>query len=479
LNNLDELDLPIIESSTATRDNTIYCLIEATAKGEKKLLVAGNTEGFDGKKHEDNVLICPLSPQNAQALRQQLDWLKPTPLGTQISAGFGDRLGSATAGHVLAVEGTGVAPIFAQQSTRENTRIGRTAQQVMDDAMWGVFQSGWREPWGADADHMKTIADLTPYVEAGYTLYTIDPSDHVDDDTETDSAETLAEKAKSLPWEVLQSSIQDTRQRLQKTFDLKTQELVFDEAILLKAMVKHGAAVAHAMKIAQHLVQHFGDQPFDLEMSVDETDTTTSLHEHFYIVSELKRLGVSIVSLAPRFVGSFEKGVEYIGDINELEENIAGHAAIMRYFDNGYKLSLHTGSDKFTVYPIAAKHTQGLVHLKTAGTSYLEALRLIAAVDPQFFRTILDFSRGHFEEDRKTYHISALLDKVPTEINLTDEQLPDLLNQFDAREVLHVTFGSVLDQLGDQLRKIIREHEAGYHANLKTHFDKHLVALRK
>ncbi len=160
-------------------------------------------------------------------------------------------------------------------------------------------------------------------------------------------------------------------------------------------MVEHCAAVAHAVKIEQHFGYHSGSyQSFDLEMSVDETETTTSLHEHFYIVSELRRLGVEIVSLAPRFVGSFEKGVEYIGDINELEENIAGHAAIMRYFDNGYKLSLHTGSDKFTVYPIAAKHTQGLVHLKTAGTSYLEALRLIAAVDPQFFRTILDFSRA-------------------------------------------------------------------------------------
>jgi tagaturonate epimerase len=473
---LAELNLPIIESSVVTQDDATYCL----TTGEKQLVIVGDGTGFDGKRHQDNVLLCSLSPENARALRQRLDWLRPTPLATQTSAGFGDRLGTATPGHVLATTGTGVAPIFAQQSVRENDRTGRTPQQVMDDAMWGVFQAGWREPWGADADHMKTIADISPFVEAGYTFYTIDPGDHVDDDAETDSAKTLVDKVESLPWDVLQSSPQDARQRLLKTFDLDTQKLVFDETILLKAMVKYGAAIAHATKIAQHLVQHLGSyQSFDLEMSVDETGTTTSLHEHFYIVSELKRLGVSIVSLAPRFVGSFEKGVDYIGDMDELDENIAGHATIMRYFGNHYKLSLHTGSDKFGVYPIAMQHTQGLVHLKTAGTSYLEALRLVADIDSPLFRTILDFSREHYEEDRKTYHVSAILDKVPAAATFTDERLPQLLNQFDARQVLHVTFGSVLDHFGNELHGLIRKNEAGYHAYLKTHFDKHLVALRK
>ena len=151
----------------------------------------------------------------------------------------------------------------------------------------------------------------------------------------------------------------------------------------------------------------------------------------------------------------------------------------MRYFGNSYKLSLHTGSDKFGVYPIAVRHTGGLVHLKTAGTSYLEALRLVTNVKPTLFRTLLDFSRGRYEEDRKTYHVSAILGKVPPASDLTNEQLSDLLNQFDARQVLHVTFGSVLDQYGDDLQGLIREHETGYHAYLKTHFDKHLASFRK
>ena len=128
----------------------------------------------------------------------------------------------------------------------------------------------------------------------------------------------------------------------------------------------------------------------------------------------------------------------YIGDVRQLEENISGHASIMHYFGDSYKLSLHTGSDKFEVYPIAEKYTHGLVHLKTAGTSYLEALRLIAVVDIPLFRKVLDFARERYEIDSKTYHVSASLEQVPPAEALTDEQLPELLNQFDARQVLHV-----------------------------------------
>jgi hypothetical protein len=213
-------------------------------------------------------------------------------------------------------------------------------------------------------------------------------------------------------------------------------------------------------------------------MSVDETGTTTSLHEHFYIASELTRLGVPFVSLAPRFVGRFEKGVDYIGDLNELETNIAGHAAIMRHFGNRYKLSLHTGSDKFGVYPIATRHTGGLVHLKTAGTSYLEGLRVAAAVDPALFRRILDFARERYENDRKTYHVSAVLEKVPPAADLTDAELVGLLDQFDARQVLHVTFGSVLDSFGATLHQLLRDHTATYEAYLQRHFTRHLDGLR-
>jgi hypothetical protein len=254
---------------------------------------------------------------------------------------------------------------------------------------------------------------------------------------------------------------------------------VFDERTILKAAVKYGGAIAHALRMALQLKHKMGSQPFDLEMSVDETNSMTTLHEHFYIASELKRLGVPVTSLAPRFVGSFEKGIDYIGDVNELDRNIAGHAAVMRYFSNSYKLSVHTGSDKFGVYPLAIKHTGGCVHVKTAGTSYLEALRVMAYVNPALFRQILEFSRTRFEHDRATYHISGRLDRVPVASSLADADLPELLNQNDARQVLHVTFGSVLDTYREALDGMLREYEDLYLEAIKAHFDRHLAAFKK
>src|SRR5687767_14181689 len=99
-----------------------------------------------------------------------------TPLSIHPSFGFGDRLGLATPGHIAAVRGTKFAPIFAQQSVRENTRTGRTPQQVIDDAKRAVDAAGWDAPWGADADHLKTLEDIHPFVEAGYTFFTVDPA---------------------------------------------------------------------------------------------------------------------------------------------------------------------------------------------------------------------------------------------------------------------------------------------------------------
>jgi hypothetical protein len=473
-------DFDVIEDSAVEQDSTVFVLVRENRTGNKALAVTGDTAGFDGQIHADSgALICPLSSANANALRQRLSWLRPVPLGLKTSVGFGDRLGIATPGHVASVRGATAAPIFAQQSVRENTRTGRTPQQVMDDAMWGVFQAGWREPWGADADHMKLVTDIDPFVDAGYTFFTIDPGDYVDDAAETASDETLRTKVRGLPWDELESSPDALRQQFPQRVALDGLTLDFDEHTIFKAAAKYARAVAHTARMARHLRERKGEAPFDLEMSVDETNTTTTLQEHLYIASELKRLGVGLESLAPRFVGRFEKGVDYIGDLDELDRNIAGHAAVMRHFGNTYKLSVHTGSDKFGVYPLALKHTGGLAHVKTAGTSYLEALRVMAVVKPDLFRTVLDFARGRYERDRVTYHVSAQLEKVPASSKLSDAQLPDLLNQFDARQVLHVTFGSVLDTYGDQLRAMLKEHESEYRDAIKAHFDRHLAAFRK
>jgi hypothetical protein len=239
-------------------------------------------------------------------------------------------------------------------------------------------------------------------------------------------------------------------------------------------LAKYGRALAHTLTIAQELTAQMGVRVFDLEMSVDETDTPTSVYEHFLVVNELQRLGGPVVSVAPRFVGKFQKGVDYMGDLAEFERELVKHVAIMHHFDS-YKLSIHTGSDKFSIYPMIAQHTQGRAHVKTAGTSYLEALRVIAAENPSFFRRILELSRTRFEKDRKTYFLDAQLAEVPHNDDLSDAELPGLLDHFDSRQVLHVTFGSILDEFRAEFHDFIERHESHYAKVLEAHFVRHLA----
>jgi hypothetical protein len=367
-------------------------------------------------------------------------------------------------------------PIFAQQSVRENDRTGRSPQIVLDDAMWAVFEHDWRQPWGADADHVKEIADLPPFIKAGYSFYTIDPNLHVDNQAQTDPEQVLADKAYHLPWGRLKDTLQNACQRyLNTSIRLEHSTLIFKEEDLLRALAKYGKAIAHIKSISDYLIDHVS--AFDLEASVDETDTPTSVLEHFFLAKELRRLDVPFVSLAPRFIGSFEKGVDYIGDLVEFEKELSKHAEVMHHI-GGYKMSIHTGSDKFRIYPLIAQYARNLVHVKTAGTSYLEALKVVATVDIPLFREILDFARQCFETDKATYHISGQLDKVPTADNLADAELIPLFNDFDARQVLHVTFGSVLDKYSARIFKTVKAHAGEYKEFLKSHFERHLSPFR-
>lgn len=436
----------------------------------------GQTKTVNQNGDALQVTVAPADAANAAALRSLLPFLVAQPLGLQKSAGCGDRLGLATPGHIWAVRNSSMAPIFTQQSMRENARTGRTPQEVMDDAVWGVFQEGWRNGFGADADHLKTTGDIDVCAAAGYTFYTIDPGEYVDDTANTASPAELEEKANSLPWNVLDGDRPDLERRLaNKSIDLGDFSLTMTGEELLRAAAKYGQAVAHTVVMYRHLKEVMGERPFELEMSVDETDTITTLAEHVYIVNELKRLKVQWVSLAPRYVGDFEKGVDYIGDLAEFERSFAQHTAVAKTF-GPYKLSLHSGSDKFSIYPIASKVAGDLVHLKTAGTSYLEALRAIAEVNPGLFRQIADFAVERYPTDRATYHVSADVAKMPDVSALPDEALTNLPDNFHAREILHVTFGSVLHHpnFREPFFTTLRRNEDTYYKILEAHFNKHL-----
>ena len=447
-------------------------------------LVLGPFEGNRTQRNGRTALTAPLTEGNAAALRQALPFLQPAPIGLAMSAGFGDRLGLATPGHARALRAVGgaIAPVFAQQSMREMARTGRTPQQVVDDATWGALEAGWTSGYGADADHLKSPADVAACVPAGFTFFTIDPGQYVDNLADAARDDQLRTAWDALPWDRLEDAPSDLRRRYAgRSVDVEGARIVLDDRTITKAAVKYGRAVAHVATMYRHVQAAMAGRPFDLEVSVDETDTPTSHAEHVFIATELRRLGVAWRSLAPRFVGRFEKGVDYIGDAAAIRADIAAHAAIARVL-GPYKLSLHSGSDKFSLYGIAAAETRGLVHLKTAGTSYLEALRAAAHVSPALFRDIYAFSRGRYAEDRETYHVSAKLARTPEPDAVADADLIGLLDEFDVRQVLHVTFGSVLTsrtaegapRFGPAVLKLLRENPDAYAGCLERHFVRHL-----
>ncbi|HKZ44136.1 MAG TPA: tagaturonate epimerase family protein [Anaerolineales bacterium] len=477
---LETSTLDLHPNSISIHNNNEFGLVKTRNGNRLAILSKEITADFEGEQSEfagSELRLCPLTSKNAMILREQLAWLYPSLIGLKTSVGMGDRLGLATPGHIRALRAVGgsIAPIFAQQSIRENRRTGRNPQQVLDDVTWGMFQEGWRGGTGADADHLKTTEDIDSCLEAGYSFFTIDPGDHVDNRAEHSDLNLLRELAEQLPDDMLPiNSV--LKGSIHKIEDLT---IAFDEFTLLKAAVKYGKAVHHVANMYHYLKSAAGSKPFEFEVSVDETDEPTTHAEHVYIAHELKRMGVDWVSMAPRYIGSFEKGVDYIGDIHEFENSFSGHAAIARKF-GPYKLSLHSGSDKFSIYPIAMRLTKGLVHLKTAGTSYLEALRTIANHETDLFREIYRFARGCYEIDRLSYHVSAEVDRSPQAYELQDPI--ELLDQFDEREILHVTFGSVLNEMDDdhqprfysRLMDCLKNNSDEYASNLTRHFVRHI-----
>lgn len=410
----------------------------------------------------------------------------PEPLGLAPSFGYGDRLGSATPGHYRAHLRGGFAPIFAQQSIREMARTGRQPEDVMSCARNALSGVGYTGIWGADADHLKTQEDVQRTAAAGFTFFTIDPSEHVENAADTlDEGELTARVTKQNEAGLYGSSSVEGLY-LGKEWEIDGKPYSFDKAALLRASVKYGYAVAHAETMAAYIEAAMAGRGFEIEVSVDETDSPTTILEHLFFALELKRRGVRVISLAPRFIGEFEKGIDYKGDLTAFETSLRAHVGVAKAF-GPYKISIHSGSDKFSIYPIIGRVCGDLLHVKTAGTSYLEALRVVARQDPNLFGQILEYCGTRFSEDKATYHISVQDSDIPALLGTpVADREKVFLDENHGRQVLHVTFGSVLTRgttaSGESFKTAINallDKEQDLHAEfLEKHLGKHLDTLR-
>jgi hypothetical protein len=294
-------------------------------------------------------------------------------------------------------------------------------------------------------------------------MLTLDPSAQIDAGAAAAGGTELEGLLRELPWRALEDDWGTLRRRHAHAAD--------DELGLARAAATFGAALARV-----HDLSRAAPADLDIEISVDETALPTTVLAHRFLAIELDRLGVHFTGLAPRFPGRWEKGVDVGGDLGEIAAALNAHARVAAEH-GGYKLSVHSGSDKLSVYPLLAR-VEGPWHVKTSGTSYLEGLRVVATADPPLFREILAVAGDSLARDRRSYAIAPTAG-VPGAAALDDAALPALLDDPDARQCLHVTFGSVLadERLGPALRETVDASADAYADALERHFVAHLEPL--
>ncbi len=417
-----------------------------------------------------------LSVENARALHKLFPWTRPVSLRKRkTTIGMGDRLGIATAGHIRAARQFDISPVFAQQSVRENDFIGRTFDDVVANATWSVFQEGYRSGYGADGDHLKNIPSIDVALAAAMPMITLDLTEVMRPDV-ADWSDTEVEESFSELDERLQSRI--LSEYVDQTYNLENNVAISFPALEAKrCAVMYGPAIAFSREVNDHLDSVTGGA-YDLEISIDETTTPTLPAHHLFIARELQHRGVLVNSLAPRFIGEFQKAIDYIGDLGEFETQFRVHCLIAKMYGN-YKISVHSGSDKFSVFPIVGSETRMRLHLKTSGTSWLEALRTIAVYDPGLYRELHAFAVSYYSTALTHYYITADFDAIAPLDGTGDDGLPGYLEDENARQMLHISYGGILQNqaLRRRLYASLHHHEEAYAKLLRKHFEKHIGLL--
>ncbi len=446
--------------------------------GSKKILATGQGEFFsqlDGTCLSGDVKLCPLTHQNRLILNKHLTYTLPSAFGRQTATfGVGDRLGLASPGHIRCFKNSKAKPILAQQSKRELDLTGRTYEQVLDDVCFAVFQEGYRGGFGADGDHLKNAEDIKDALDCGYTMITLDCSERIGRGIENLNASELTGIYEKLPAEY-RSRIENSY--LSKGFPIGNNTYYFTKEELMRCALIYGSAIDFVKEI---YLLYFKAvvRPVDFELSIDETESITTAQGHLFVSMELGYNDVEVTSLAPRFIGEFQKGIDYIGDRDEFEVQLKQHAAIAKHF--GYKLSIHSGSDKFSVFPIIGKYTEGILHLKTSGTTWLEAIGTIAEKNPELYRKIHEKALEHFEESKVHYYVSGDPGKVDAPSVRKDETLADYLKDDNSRQLLHITYGFILGDpaLKKELYETLKENEDHFYDRLTSHIGRHLDLIQ-
>jgi len=406
------------------------------------------------------------------------------------SIGIGDRFGMEGAAQLRALVeakklGVDIVPVW-NKSNREHNLIGTSPDNVRIEADAAVSKLGWRASYYVDADHIG-LATVDKFI-ASSDFYTIDVADYI---------------GKPATAESIDAFLRDMSE-FKGTLQIPGVDAAVEvnDALLLDVAKKYLYAIEEAGKVYRHIVAKKGEKRFVAEVSVDEADKPQNPIELFFILAGIAREKISIQTIAPKFTGSFLKGIDYVGDIRQFAREFGDDISVIAFavktfnLPENLKLSVHSGSDKFSLYPVMhaaiAKYKAGL-HLKTAGTTWLEEVIGLAASGKdglKIAKEIYETAFGRFDEMAKPYLPVIQIDRTklpePREVAGWDAQRfvetlrhdqSNKLYSIHFRQLVHIGF-RIAAEMGEKYTHCLTEYRAEIEKNVTENLlDRHIRPL--
>jgi len=331
------------------------------------------------------------------------------------SIGVGDRFAHQAkaqlrACQLIAKDGADVVPVW-NKSNREHTFIGSEPASVLAAAKQAVTALGWTKGWHVDADHVRleTVDRFIPHSD----FFTLDVADSIGQPATADDVQRFLDRHPEL--------IGTLRIRgIDKPFETTRAEIERNAGKFL-------LAVQDAGKLYRHVAKQKGADAMIAEISMDETDSPQTPPELLVILAAIADESIPVQTIAPKFTGRFNKGVDYVGDLPQFEKEFHDDLAVIAFAVERYglpsnlKLSVHSGSDKFSLYPIIRRTLPKFdagVHLKTAGTTWLEELIGLAEAGGE----ALELAKGIYGYALE--HVEELTGPYAAVIDIDQKKLP-------------------------------------------------------
>ncbi len=406
------------------------------------------------------------------------------------SIGIGDRFAMEGEAQLRAVQqaealGVTVVPVW-NKSNREHSIIGSQPEDTRRAADAAVKSCHWNHSYYVDADHVG-LGTVDRFLGSG-DFFTIDVADFIGKPPAAGEAELFFRAMRYL---VGEHEIAGTRSAIRVT-----------ESLLREVAGRYLVAVQEAGRVYRRIAEKKGAEGFVTEVSIDEAVAPQTPAELLLILAGIAREGIPIQTIAPKFSGSFLKGIDYVGDVakfkNEFEDDLAVVAFAVKTFHlpSNLKLSVHSGSDKFSLYPVMyaaiGRFGAGL-HLKTAGTTWLEEVIGLAASGGDGLKVakqIYGEAHRRYDELAKPYRTVIDIDtaRLPDPARVASWSAAEFVAALrhdrscpgydrNLRQLIHIGY-KVAAELGDCFRKMLTECRCEIEANVTVNiFERHLRPL--